>query len=152
MSGALTRGPLPSVIIRTALPAVAMMGCHFCFNLIDSIWVGRLIGPAVLAAVSTSTDPIVIQDGVLYLRVIALAQIGQTFEIILEGAMAGAGYTLVPMLVSSTLTTARVPLSAWWAGTMGVIGTWWALSLTAAARGVAMVVIWLRGAWRHRTV
>src|SRR5260221_14396921 len=30
------------------------MACHFSFNLIDSIWVGRLIGPAALAAVSTS--------------------------------------------------------------------------------------------------
>src|SRR2546426_2582391 len=31
-----------------------MMACHFCFNLIDSIWVGRLIGSAALAAVSTA--------------------------------------------------------------------------------------------------
>src|SRR2546426_8874358 len=34
-----------------AAPAVAMMACHFSFNLIDSIWVGRLLGPAALAAV-----------------------------------------------------------------------------------------------------
>ena len=52
--GALTVGPLRPVIFRLALPAVAMMACHFCFNLIDSIWVGRLIGPAALAAVSTA--------------------------------------------------------------------------------------------------
>src|SRR5438034_3616070 len=26
--------------------------CHFCFNLIDAMWVGHLIGPAALAAVS----------------------------------------------------------------------------------------------------
>src|SRR5256714_10295110 len=31
-----------------------MMACHFSFNLIDSIWVGRLMGPAALAAVSTA--------------------------------------------------------------------------------------------------
>src|SRR2546426_3601880 len=37
-----------------AAPAVAMMACHFSFNLIDSIWVGRLLGPAALAAVSTA--------------------------------------------------------------------------------------------------
>jgi putative MATE family efflux protein len=41
-------------VLRLALPAVAMMACHFSFNLIDSIWVGRLIGPVALAAVSTS--------------------------------------------------------------------------------------------------
>src|SRR5207247_9084765 len=31
-----------------------MMACHFSFSLIDGIWVGRLIGPVALAAVSTS--------------------------------------------------------------------------------------------------
>ncbi|HWC74345.1 MAG TPA: MATE family efflux transporter, partial [Gemmatimonadales bacterium] len=41
-------------MLRLAVPAVAMMACHFTFNLIDSIWVGRLIGPAALAAVSTA--------------------------------------------------------------------------------------------------
>src|SRR5216110_3566620 len=52
--GSLTVGPLRPVILRLAAPAVAMMACHFSFNLIDSIWVGRLIGPGALAAVSTA--------------------------------------------------------------------------------------------------
>ena len=52
--GALTVGTLRPVILKLAAPAVAMMACHFCFNLIDAIWVGRLIGPAALAAVSTA--------------------------------------------------------------------------------------------------
>src|SRR2546429_7872374 len=52
--GWLTVGPLRRVILRLAVPAVAMMACHFSFNLIDSIWVGRLIGAAALAAVSTA--------------------------------------------------------------------------------------------------
>src|SRR5438128_4220120 len=52
--GSLTVGPLRPVILRLAAPAVAMMACHFSFNLIDSIWVGRLLGPAALAAVSTA--------------------------------------------------------------------------------------------------
>ena len=53
-AGALTVGPLRPVVLKLAAPAVAMMACHFSFNLIDSIWVGRLIGPAALAAVSTA--------------------------------------------------------------------------------------------------
>src|SRR2546422_4928723 len=52
--GSLTVGPLRPVILKLAAPAVAMMACHFCFNLIDAIWVGHLIGPAALAAVSTA--------------------------------------------------------------------------------------------------
>ncbi|MGH7520526.1 MAG: MATE family efflux transporter, partial [Gemmatimonadales bacterium] len=50
----MTVGPLRLVVLRLAVPAVAMMACHFSFNLIDTIWVGRLIGPAALAAVSTA--------------------------------------------------------------------------------------------------
>jgi Na+-driven multidrug efflux pump len=42
------------MILRLAIPAVAMMACHFTFGLIDAMWVGRLIGPAALAAVSTA--------------------------------------------------------------------------------------------------
>src|SRR6266513_2629178 len=52
--GALTVGPLRPVILKLAAPAVAMMACDFCFILLDAIWVGRLTGPAALAAVSTA--------------------------------------------------------------------------------------------------
>src|SRR2546429_5700915 len=54
VAGSLSTGPLRPIVLRLAAPAVAMMACHFSFNLIDSIWVGRLIGPAALAAVSTA--------------------------------------------------------------------------------------------------
>jgi len=103
--------------------------------------------PRVLVGLFTS-DAAVIADGALYLRVIAFAQIGQTFELILEGALAGAGYTFWPQVTSTTLTALRVPLSAWWSQSMGLLGIWLALSLTAIARGVAMTIFWVRGGWR----
>jgi putative MATE family efflux protein len=98
-----------------------------------------------------TADPQVIANGTGYLRIIAMAQIGQTFELILEGALAGAGYTFWPMVWSSSLTFARIPLAAWWSGIWGVTGIWWAISLTATLRGVAMTVLWLSGRWRLRT-
>lgn len=107
--------------------------------------------PERLVALFT-TDPAVIADGSLYLQVIAFAQIGQTFEIVLEGALAGAGYTLWPMLTGTVFTTLRIPLAAWWSGTMGLFGIWLALSLTAVARGVANTYFWLRGTWRRAAV
>lgn len=97
-------------------------------------------------------DAAVVADGTLYLRVIAVAQVGQTFELILEGALAGAGYTFWPMIWSSSLTFARIPLAAWWSARLGVAGIWLAISITAVLRGVMMVVLWLRGDWHHRTV
>ncbi len=104
--------------------------------------------PERLVALFT-TDPGVIEDGSLYLRIIAFAQIGQTFEIVLEGALAGAGYTFWPMLVGTLFTALRVPLAAWWSGPLGLFGIWLALSLTAIARGLANTYFWLRGAWRR---
>jgi Na+-driven multidrug efflux pump len=97
-------------------------------------------------------DPQVIADGVLYLRVIAFAQIGQSFELILEGALAGAGYTFWPQLVSTSLTALRIPLAAWWSRVFGLLGIWLALSVTAVARGIAMMVFWKGGRWRASKV
>jgi len=111
----------------------------------------RLTIPRALVGLFTP-DPAVIADGSLYLRVIALAQVGQTFEIILEGALGGAGYTFWPQIVSTGLTLLRLPLAAWWSATIGLLGIWLALSVTAIARGVAMALFWTSGAWRRATV
>jgi putative MATE family efflux protein len=110
-----------------------------------------LLVPRPLVALFTD-DPQVIADGVLYLRVIAFAQIGQSFELILEGALAGAGYTFWPQLVSTSLTALRIPLAAWWSRVFGLLGIWLALSVTAVARGIAMMVFWKGGRWRASKV
>lgn len=110
-----------------------------------------VLAPESLVRLFTG-DPGVIEDGSLYLRIIAFAQIGQTFEIVLEGALAGAGYTFWPMTVGTVLTFLRIPLAAWWSGPLGLFGIWLALSLTAISRGVANTLFWLSGAWRHREV
>jgi len=108
--------------------------------------------PSITLVSLFTRDPQVIRDGVLYLRVIAFAQIGQSFELILEGALAGAGYTFWPQVVSTTLTASRIPLSAWWSRSFGLIGIWIALSATAIARGVAMILFWRSGRWRTAKV
>jgi len=106
-----------------------------------------LVSTSRLVALFAS-DPQVIADGVLYLRVIAFAQIGQSFELILEGALAGAGYTFWPQIVSTTLTALRIPLAAWWSRALGLVGIWLALSVTAISRGIAMSLFWKSGRWR----
>jgi putative MATE family efflux protein len=107
-----------------------------------------MLVPERLVAVFTG-DPVVIEDGSLYLRLMAFAQIGQTFEIVLEGALAGAGYTFWPMVSGTVLTTLRVPLAAWWSGSLGLFGIWLALSLTAVGRGVVNTLFWITGSWRE---
>jgi putative MATE family efflux protein len=127
------------------------MTVSYCLAVTTTTAVAFLAIPRLLVALFTS-DPAVIADGSLYLRVIAFAQIGQTFEIILEGALAGAGYTLWPQITSTTLTLLRVPLGAWWSSAIGLLGIWLALSVTAIARGIVMTLFWLGGAWRRSVV
>ncbi|PYP73153.1 MAG: hypothetical protein DMD36_00700 [Gemmatimonadetes bacterium] len=135
---------------RRAREAVRMT-VRYCLLVTSATAIAFLAIPERLVALFT-TDPAVIADGSLYLRVIAFAQIGQTFEIILEGALAGAGYTFWPQVVSTSLTVLRVPLAAWWSATLGLLGIWIALSVTAVARGVAMTLFWASGTWRRAVV
>jgi len=129
----------------------AWLTVSYCLVVTVTTSILFLSAPRALVGLFTN-DPAVIAAGSLYLRIITIAQIGQTFELILEGALAGAGYTVLPMIVSTGLTGLRIPLSAWWSGLWGLAGIWWALSLTAASRGVAMTAFWLKGAWRRSVV
>jgi Na+-driven multidrug efflux pump len=56
------------------------------------------------------------------------------------------------MLFSTTLTAARLPLAAWAAARWGVDGIWWTITVTAAARGVAMAFLWRRGGWKGKSL
>lgn len=113
--------------------------------------VAFLAFPETLMSVFSS-DPTVIANGQSYLRIIAVAELAMAVEIVLEGAMGGAGFTLQPMLWSTGLTAARIPLGAWFAGAFGLAGVWWAISLTAMGRGVAMALLWRGGRWQAARV
>jgi len=107
--------------------------------------------PETLALAFTK-DPTVVSETARYLRINALSQLFLPAEIVLEGALGGAGDTVPPMLTSTALTALRIPLAAWWATEWGPAGIWWAISLTAAGRGVAMMLLWRNGRWKRKTV
>jgi putative MATE family efflux protein len=99
-----------------------------------------------------TTDPAVIAESVRYLRIAALSTAFIGSELVLEGALGGAGHTLPPMLTSTTFTGLRIPLAAWAAARWGADGIWWTISLTAICRGLAMMVLWRKGGWRSKKV
>jgi putative MATE family efflux protein len=103
------------------------------------------------AALFTS-DPAVIAESVRYLRIAAFSTMFIGSELVLEGALGGAGNTLPPMLSSTTFTALRIPLAAWAAARWGTDGIWWTISLTAICRGLAMMVLWRNGGWRSKKV
>jgi putative MATE family efflux protein len=99
-----------------------------------------------------TNDPAVIAVGASYLRICALSQAFVGAELVLEGALGGAGHTLPPMVTSTTLTALRIPLAAWAAARWGIDGIWWVICLTATARGIAMMVLWRLGRWQRKSL
>jgi putative MATE family efflux protein len=111
----------------------------------------ELIIPERFAAIF-SHDPAVIAEAARYLRIAAFSQLGICAEIVLEGALGGAGHTLAPMLTSTSITALRIPLAAWAAARYGSTGLWWTISLTALARAVGMMMIWRAGRWKRTSI
>ena len=99
-----------------------------------------------------SGDPAVIAEAAKYLRIASISQLAICTEIVLEGALGGAGETIPPMLSSTALTASRIPLAAWAADRWGSVGIWWVISLTAIGRAVAMAGLWRAGRWRRKAV
>ena len=109
-----------------------------------------LFAPRWAAGVFT-TDASVVDETARYLRVAALSQLLLSAEVVLEGALGGAGHTVAPMLTSTTLTVSRIPLASW-AARFGTIGLWWTIAATAAGRGAAMMALWYAGGWKKAKV
>ncbi|HEV7990531.1 MAG TPA: MATE family efflux transporter [Gemmatimonadaceae bacterium] len=111
----------------------------------------ELVMPERFAAVF-SHDPAVIAEGARYLRIAAYSQIGICAEIVLEGALGGAGATLPPMLTSTVITASRIPIAIWAAGRYGIVGLWWTITITALLRAAAMMAIWRAGRWKQSLI
>ena len=90
-----------------------------------------------------------IAEAARYLRIAAISQLGICAEIVLEGALGGAGETLPPMLTSTTITALRIPLAAWAATRWGIVGIWWTISVTAMLRAAGMMLLWRAGRWKR---
>lgn len=115
--------------------------------------VAMLAIPETLLSFFTS-DPEVIRTGVPYLRILGLTQAFTGIELVMNGAFSGAGDTLPPMTISTTISLLRIPLAGLFAFGMGlgINGIAWMITITCAVR-VAILVYWFRrGAWRTKSL
>jgi putative MATE family efflux protein len=107
--------------------------------------------PRQFASLFTN-DAATIAEAVKYLRIASVSQLAVCAEIVLEGALGGAGETVPPMLASTALTASRVPLAGWAADRWGSAGIWWVICLTAMGRGLAMAGLWRMGRWKGKAI
>lgn len=101
-----------------------------------------------------SSDPEVIAQGALYLRIVAICEVAMAPELVLEGAFSGAGNSMPPMIVGVPLTAARIPLAYFLARGLGwgAAGIWWAISGTTLLKGAAMILWFKTGRWKRTQV
>ena len=111
----------------------------------QSLWAPQLAG-------LFTSDRLVVAEGARYLRIAAWSQLFISAEIVLEGALGGAGATFPPMITSTSITALRIPLALLSVARWGTAGLWWTISLTAVGRAVAMMALWRSGVWKRRAV
>jgi putative MATE family efflux protein len=130
---------------------VGWLSVAFCSALGLVACVADLLYAPALARLFTN-DPAVVMEAARYLRIAAISQLVICAEIVLEGALGGAGETLSPMIASSTFTAARVPIVPLTAARWGSAGIWWTISLTAIGRAASMLALWKWGRWKRKSV
>ncbi len=81
-----------------------------------------------------------IQAGAVYLGIIAFSQIFMMLELTTQGMFNGIGRTVEPAFISITLNALRIPLAYYMASQMGIIGVWWAITISSICKGVILPV------------
>jgi len=112
-----------------------------------------LVIPGQLADIFTNESAVRVAAS-RYIVIVGLSQIFMALEIIIDGAFAGAGNTLPPMIISIPGAIIRIPLASYLAidRGLGIDGVWWTISLTCMAKGVILAIWFKRGRWKRQSL
>ncbi|MGI6631746.1 MAG: MATE family efflux transporter [Bacillota bacterium] len=99
-----------------------------------------IFGGRFLFSLFLSEPPVILDMGATYLRILAATQVFMALEGACSGVFRGMGQTLPPSLCSISSNLLR-PLFCWiFSRQMGLNGMWVGIALTAAFRGLFMVI------------
>lgn len=89
-------------------------------------------------------DPLAIEEGIRYLRILGFSQFFMSIEIGTNGSFNGLGNTLPPTINGITFNVLRIPLAYLLSRTLlGLSGIWWAISGTSILKGI-VIYIWFK--------
>lgn len=78
--------------------------------------------------------------GSQYLTIVGISQIFLMFELTTQGMFNGVGKTIPPAIISISLNALRIPLAYYLGQRMGIIGVWWAISISSMLKGIILPV------------
>lgn len=89
-------------------------------------------------------EQVAYEAGGVYLQIDGYSMLFMMLEITTQGLFYGTGRTIPPAVISITFNTLRIPIAlGLTAAGLGVIGVWWAISLSSMLKGIAAFV-WFR--------
>ncbi|MGV3523444.1 MAG: MATE family efflux transporter [Candidatus Sericytochromatia bacterium] len=132
------------IVWATALQAALFNAVFMLVFWFASPWIVPLMTP----------DPTTQAHSIAYLRTISLALVPYSCELVFDGAFAGAGNTLPPMVIIVAGTVIRLPLALFYAHTLGLgaQGVWLAIATTMCIKGLVLLSWFRLGHWKHHSV
>lgn len=138
---------------QTALSA--FVGQNYGANKWDRIYKGYYTAIGVISVIGVITSCIliffpgpifsifiqeqnVINDGIIYLRILGVSQLFMCLEITTAGAFNGLGMTVPPSAVGVVLNAMRIPAALALSAVIGLNGVWWSISLSSVCKGLIL--------------
>lgn len=78
--------------------------------------------------------------GAQYLAIVGLSQIFMMSELTTQGMFNGVGKTVPPAAISITFNALRIPMAYYLGNQMGIIGVWWAISISSVLKGIILPI------------
>lgn len=111
-----------------------------------------VLNPTILMRLFISEPP-VLAEGALYLRIIGWSYIFFAMIFILGGVMRGAGDTVATMILTLlSLWGLRIPLAYLLARSMGTAGIWSGILISAVAGCLLHWAYYLSGRWKRKVI
>ncbi len=86
------------------------------------------------------TEPITVEAGALYLKILSYSQIFMCIEITTAGLFGGLGNTRIPSAIGIVFTSLRIPGAYLLSSFLGVRGIWWIITLSSIVKGICALL------------
>lgn len=135
--------------VHSGIRAGVLLSVVLAFVMGLLIWLCR---EQVMLCFTDSSETVVIGMGKRYLGIVCPFYVVFAVMYVLNGALRGAGDTLIPMFISLvSLWMIRIPLAWVLSRIWGPDGIWWSVPISWGVGALLLVWYYFAGRWQHKT-